>query len=236
MKIALIGYGGMGRAVERVALERGHEVGVFGREISVEALLDYDLAIDCSLREGVLSHARMCASASKNLVIVASNWYDLMPEMKAMVEASEIGVIWSGNFSIGVNLFLKMVARAAEFVNDFEEYDVWGHEIHHNQKVDSPSATAKLLEEILLAKIERKTAVVEDRLERKREDHEIHFSSLRGGQVNFKHEIGFDSAADTITITHSARSRDGYALGAVKAAEWIVGKRGLFGMEDFMKN
>ena len=119
-------------------------------------------------------------------------------------------------------------------IDKFDEYDVWGHEIHHYNKADSPSGTAKILEKILLDNIERKTSVVEDKLDRRREPNEIHFSSVRGGPVNFGHTIGFDSAADRILITHEARNRDGYALGAVKAAEWLIGKKGFFSMGDFL--
>ena len=152
-----------------------------------------------------------------------------------MGEGNSIGFLYSSNFSIGVNLYFKMVEAAAKLVNKFDEYDVWGHEIHHCNKVDSPSGTAKTLEKILLESIQRKTSVVEDKLDRRRGPSEIHFSSVRGGLVNFGHTIGFDSAADRILITHEARCRDGYALGAVKAAEWLVGKKGFLGMEDFLR-
>ena len=233
--LGLIGHGGMGKAVERVAVARGFAVKVLGRGFGVGDLADCDVLMDCSLPDSVIENVKMCIEADKNLVIVASGWYERLDEVRAMVEASEIGVLWSGNFSIGVAMFLKVVEEAAKLVNRFEEYDVWGHEIHHFNKIDSPSATAKSLEKVLLANIERKTAVVEDRLERKRRPEEIHFSSVRGGAVNFAHTIGFDSEADTVTIAHSARNREGYALGAVKGAEWILGKRGLFSMEEFLK-
>lgn len=243
MKIALIGFGGMGKAVYRIAFERGHEIPVLicptspeatDKALTAELAKQVDLVIDCSLGEFVMDHAQMCSEAETNLVTVATGWYEQLDEMKSLIESSEIGMIWSSNFSIGVNLFFKMVANAAQLINQFDEYDVWGHEIHHMQKADSPSGTAKTLENILLENIDRKTEVVEDKLNRKREDHEIHFSSLRGGAVNFKHDIGFDSAADTITLTHAARNRDGYALGTVKAAEWLLGKKGYFEMEDFL--
>ena len=125
--------------------------------------------------------------------------------------------------------------EASKLVNKFDEYDVWGHEIHHSNKADSPSGTAKTLSEILLKNIDRKDSVFEDKLDRKREDNEIHFSSVRGGPVNFAHTIGFDSAADKILISHEARNRDGYALGAVKAAEWLANKEvGFYTMNDFL--
>lgn len=224
----------MGQAVEAAALDRGHEVSIIEIKDSIDSIKDADVAIDCSLGEFALEHAKKCSELGVNLVTVSTGWYDKLDEMKKIIEGSEIGMIWSSNFSIGVNLYFKIVEEAAKMMNQFDEYDVWGHEIHHNQKADSPSGTAKTLEEILLKNIDRKDSVVEDKLDRKREQGEIHFSSLRGGAVNFAHTIGFDSAADTIEIKHSARNRGGYALGAVKAAEWLDGKKGYFEMNDFL--
>ncbi|MBI5753518.1 4-hydroxy-tetrahydrodipicolinate reductase [Candidatus Peregrinibacteria bacterium] len=230
--------------------------------LSAEILNGVDVAIDFSSNEALFGNINICKKAGVNLVVGTTGWYDKLAEVKEMVEvknagtvaeenggrpregkaakknldnANEIGFLWSSNFSIGVNLYFKMVEVAAKLVNKFDEYDVWGHEIHHYNKADSPSGTAKTLEKILLDNIERKKAVVEDKLDRKREPHEIHFSSVRGGPVNFGHTIGFDSAADRILITHEARCRDGYALGAVKAAEWLNGKKGYFNMEDFLR-
>ncbi len=263
MKIALLGFGAMGRVVRTIALERGHEVPVivdpgtkeagasegannFGARdasasLSPGILSGSDVVIDFSQGDAVLEHVKICKEAGVNLVVGTTGWYGKLEEVKKIiigdkrVDDGDIGFLWSSNFSIGVNLYFKIVAEAARLINKFDEYDVWGHEIHHCNKVDSPSGTAKVLEKILLENIARKTAVMEDKLNRKREPNEIHFSSVRGGMVNFGHTIGFDSAADKILITHEARCRDGYALGAVKAAEWLVGKKGFFGMEDFLE-
>ncbi len=241
MKIGLIGFGGMGKVVHRIALEREHEVPVIAdphaaeathQVLSVDVIRGLDVVVDFSLGSAVFENSAICNEAGVNLVIGSTGWYDRLEEVRAGVP--EIGCLWSSNFSIGVNMYFKIVEEAAKLVNRFDEYDVWGHEIHHFNKADSPSGTAKTLEKILLAQIERKTAVVEEKLDRRREAHEIHFSSVRGGAVNFAHTIGFDSEADTITISHAARNRDGYALGAVKAAEWLQDKKGFFGMEDFL--
>lgn len=242
MKIALVGYGGMGRAVGRIAKERGHEVMVVDPHAEeavcaslTEAELDsVDVVVDFSLGEFALDHLELCVERGVNLVIGSTGWYDSLEEVRKKVEASEIGMMWSSNFSIGVNLYFKMVEAAAKMIDKFDEYDVWGHEIHHFNKADSPSGTAKSLEKILLENISRKDSVVEEKLDRRREDNEIHFSSVRGGAVNFEHTIAFDSAADRISLKHEARCRDGYALGAVKAAEWLKGKRGYHEMNDFL--
>jgi len=242
MKIALLGFGGMGKVVRTIALDRGHEVPVIvdpsakeatAKKFDVAAAKSVDVVIDFSNGEAVMENAKICSEAGVNLVEGATGWYGKLEEVKAA--AGKIGFLWSSNFSIGVNLYFKIVEAAAKLVDKFDEYDVWGTEIHHYNKADSPSGTAKTLEKILLENIKRKTAVVEDKLDRKREMNEIHFSSVRGGLVNFGHTIGFDSAADRITITHEARCRDGYALGAVKAAEWLKEKRGYFEMEDFLR-
>ncbi|MFH1720188.1 MAG: 4-hydroxy-tetrahydrodipicolinate reductase [Patescibacteria group bacterium] len=243
MNIALIGLGGMGQVVRRIALERGHNVPVVAdteneeathAELSAEALNGVDMVIDFARADGVLERIQTCNDAGVSMVMGTTGWYDNLDQVRNVLSGDNIGFLWSSNFSIGVNLYFQIVQRAAELMNDFDEYDVWGHEIHHFRKADSPSGTAKTLGKILLDNIERKTVVVEEKLDRKREPNEIHFSSLRGGAVNFRHEIGFDSEADTIQITHSARSRDGYALGAVKAAEWLYGRKGYFEMSDFL--
>lgn len=249
MKLALLGFGGMGKAVRTIALERGHDVpvivdpgaeevvlqaGGFFKKLSKGVLSGVDVVIDFSQGDAIMENLRICQEAGINLVEGATGWYGKLEEVKKMV--SKIGFLWSSNFSIGVNMYFKIIEAAAKLVNKFDEYDVWGHEIHHCNKADSPSGTAKTLEKILLENISRKKSVVEEKLDRKREPNEIHFSSVRGGLVNFGHTIGFDSAADRILITHEARCRDGYALGAVKAAEWLVGKKGYFEMEDFLNN
>ncbi len=245
MRIALIGFGGMGQAVYQAALKRGHTVDLVVDhshekanlpELTASVIADVDVAIDFSHGDDILKHLDICAADNVDYVIGSTGWYDKMDEIKKMAEESEVGVIWSSNFSIGVNLYYRIVEEAAKMINNFDEYDIWGHEIHHKNKKDSPSGTAKILQEILLKNISRKSKIVEDKLDRQRDEEEIHFSSVRGGAVNFEHTIGFDSEADTITISHSARSRNGYADGAVRVAEWIKGKKGFFGMDDFLNS
>ena len=244
MKIALIGYGGMGQALKSAALPRGHTVPVIidrasgeatAASINAEALAGADIAIDFSSAEEVLDSARAAVEVGIPLVVGTTGWYDKMDEVKSVV-GNKIGFLWSSNFSVGVHMYFRIVAEASRLVNNVDEYDVWGHEIHHVGKADSPSGTAKTLEKILLDAIARKKTVVEDKLDRKRADSEIHFSSVRGGVVNFGHTIGFDSAADRVTITHEARNRDGYALGAVKATEWLAGKTGFYNMDEYIRD
>ena len=243
MNIALIGYGGMGQALAKAASLRGHTISAIidksaaeatAKATSAAALTDADVAIDFSSADQVADSVRACVAAGIPLVVGTTGWHDRIDEIKSLV-GNKIGFLWSSNFSIGVHMYFRIVEAAAGLADKVEEYDVLGHEIHHAGKADSPSGTAKKLEEILLDNIGRKKTIVEDRLDRKRKETEIHFSSVRGGPVNFGHTIGFDSAADRILITHEARNRDGYALGAVKAAEWIVGKKGLYGMDEYLQ-
>lgn len=249
MRIACIGYGGMGRAAAAAARARGHVIHIIvdpsapeakAAAAAAEALLGADVAIDFSNAAAVRENVRACIGARIPIVIGATGWYGELDAMRALIEDTpekdRIGCLWSANFSIGVQMYLRIVEAAASLAERAPEYDVWGHEIHHAGKADSPSGTAKALEKILLSSISRKTSVVEDKLDRKRLDSEIHFSSVRGGAVNFAHTIGFDSAADRILITHEARSRDGYALGAVKAAEWLIGKKGWYTMEEYVRD
>ncbi len=233
MNIALIGYGSMGQAVHRLALKAGHAVPVIidpsnnmatHQQLSSDLLKDIDVAIDFSTRTETVKNIKICLESGTNLIMGTTGWHEQLEEIKKLVASGTIGFLHSANFAIGVNVYMKIVEAAAKLMDRFDEYDIWGHEIHHFNKADSPSGTAKSLAKILLTNIHRKTKVVD----------EIHFSSVRGGAVNFAHTIGFDSEADTITITHAARNRDGYALGAIKAAEWLQNKKGYYEMNDFL--
>lgn len=238
MKLAHIGYGGMGQAVAAQAAERGHDISTVieaQTAITPERLSGVDIAIECTVPSAFWGNLTALCAAKQDVVIVTTGWYDELDRARVMVEKAGTRVIWSSNYSIGVNVYFRMIEAAAKLMDKVEEYDVWGHEIHHKNKIDSPSGTAKTLETILLENITRKTVTVEATLQRKIEDHEIHFSSTRGGLVNFGHTIGFDSAADCIELKHTARNRDGYALGAVKGAEWLKQQPpGFYSMEDYL--
>lgn len=245
MRICLLGYGGMGQSTSRAATERGHQIACIidnknpllaqYSEINSETFANSEVVIDFTQPDAVIANLKELLPFGKPIVIGTTGWYEKLDEVKDLVQAHSGTALWSSNFSIGVNLYFKIVEAASKLVDKYSEYDVWATELHHNRKADSPSGTAKTLEEILLANIERKTAVVEGKLDRVIQPHELHFSSTRGGAVNFSHTIGFDSAADTISMTHSARNRDGYAVGAIQAAEWLIQqKAGLYSMNDFL--
>ncbi len=245
MKLALVGYGKMGKEVERVARLRGHAIsaiidqsatGATHKEITADAIKDADVVIDFTTPAAAAENIRRVGAAKKNMVVGTTGWYDHMTEAKQVVGAAGTGFIYSSNFSVGVNAFYKIVEAAARLIDKVPEYDVFGYELHHNQKLDSPSGTAKSIAEVLLKNISRKKAVNYDKLERKPNMEEIHFASIRGGWIPGTHVVGFDSEADTIELKHTARSRSGFALGAVMAAEWLNGRKGFFTMNDFMKD
>jgi 4-hydroxy-tetrahydrodipicolinate reductase len=251
MKIALIGYGKMGKMIEQVALEKGHTIAVIvdpfakdtpagipvSQSISDANLNSADAAIEFSVP--ITACANIIALAQRKIPTVAgtTGWLDKMDEARSAVESADSALLWSSNFSIGVNLFYRIAWRAAEIFNKFNEYDVGGFEAHHNKKLDSPSGTAKTLAEGVLSKIERKKKVVWETLDRKPAADELHFPSLRMGHVPGTHSLFFDSQADTIEITHTARSREGFASGAVLAAEWLTLKErhGIFTIDDMLK-
>ena len=244
MNIAIIGYGGMGKDIEKIALGNGITIksiidpvakGATHKEINEESLNGVDVAIDFTQPDVAIENIKKVSELGVSMVVGTTGWYDDVKEVKGVVEKAGIGFLYGSNFSIGVHAYFKVVEAAAKIFDKVPDYDVWGHEIHHFNKKDSPSGTAKSLAKILVDNIERKKEVVYDTLKRKREGGELHFSSCRGGPVNFKHTIGFDSEADAVLIEHAARHRGGYALGAVLAAEWINGKKGFFIVDDFIK-
>jgi len=240
--IALIGYGKMGKILETLAAEKGHTITAIVdpyaedcyKEITQEALSGADVCIDFTHPTVVVNNIKQTAALGKNMVIGTTGWYDQMDDVKQVVAANGVGLIWSGNFSIGVNALFAIVSYAAKIFNNLPDYDVLGHEFHHKNKADSPSGTATMLTNILLENIDRKQKPVYRMLDRKIEPDELHFSSSRGGAIPGTHMVMFDSLVDTIEIKHTARGREGFASGALMAAEFIENKTGFFNIDDLM--
>jgi 4-hydroxy-tetrahydrodipicolinate reductase len=219
--LAIVGYGKMGKLVERLAPEFGFRVALKLDEfnnanfegLTAENFRGVDVAIDFSIPSAVRPNAEGIAAMGVNLVIGATGWLDQLEAVKAVVEQNGTGAVWSPNFSIGVNAFFRLVAEAARLLAGQPEYGAWAWEIHHSTKKDAPSGTLlKLVEEMKKAGYGRS----------------IDTASNRAGAHPGTHEIGFDSAADTITLRHTARSREGFARGALDAAQWIAGKKGFY--------
>lgn len=211
--LALVGYGKMGRMVDQFAAEYGFDVIARIDVNRDEPLGKPDVAIEFSTPGAVLENIRRLASLRIPAVVGTTGWLEHMDEARRVVADHDSALIWSPNFSVGVNVFHRVVAEAARLLKDEKEYGAWAWEIHHITKKDAPSGTAlKLVHAMKDAGWQR----------------DINVSSSRAGAHPGTHEIGFDSAADTITLRHTARSREGFARGALKAAQWIVGRKGFY--------
>jgi 4-hydroxy-tetrahydrodipicolinate reductase len=225
-RLAIVGYGKMGRLVEQFAPEYGFEVALKLDEfnnanfegVTAENFRGIDVAIDFSIPSAVAPNVEAIAALGVNMAIGTTGWQEHMDRVRAAVERHGIGLVWSPNFSIGVNAFFRLVAEAAKLLANEPEYGAWAWEIHHSTKKDAPSGTLLKLVEVMKSSGYTRP---------------IDVSSNRAGKHPGTHEIGFDSSADTITLRHTARSREGFARGALKAAQWIVGKKGFheFGHE-----
>ena len=233
MRIALIGYGKMGHEIEAAALEQGETiVATFdvGNPVDVASLGDADVCIEFSTPQTVLQNIRVAIQAKKDIVVGTTGGSGQLPEIAPLVTDS--GLLYSPNFSIGVNMMFRLAAAAAEMMNNVTAYDPFIHEWHHRQKADSPSGTALKLAEILLSRMERKKTLETARVDGKIDPGALHVSSTRVGTMPGTHIVGFDSDADSLEIKHVAKSRRGFALGAVRAAQWLKGKKGVYTMDD----
>ena len=211
--LAIVGYGKMGRLIDQLAPEYGFSVTARVDIDRDEPLAGADVAVEFSTPSAVLGSIRKVAAARIPIVVGTTGWGEHLAEAKSIIEASNSALVWSPNFSVGVNVFTRLVAEAARLLKNEKEYGAWAWEIHHITKKDAPSGTLiKLVEQMKAAGFERV----------------IDTSSSRAGAHPGTHEIGFDSAADTITLRHTARSREGFARGALKAAQWIVGRQGFY--------
>lgn len=222
MRVLIVGYGRMGRLIDALCAEHGIDVvGRLDRQAS-ERPGEWpaaDVAVDFSSADGVLRHARRLADRRINLVIGTTGWQRDEAQVRAAAEAAAIGVVAAPNFALGVNLFAALVERAGELLAPQEAFDAWIHELHHAAKRDAPSGTALALKSAL---------------ERHGYARRIDVASTRAGAIPGTHTVGFDAPGETITITHTARDRSGFARGALEAARWVVGRRGWFTMRDVL--
>ncbi len=236
MKIALIGYGKMGKTIERIARERGHEiVSVIDvdnlDDFDSEAFKSADVAIEFTIPKVALSNYRRAFASGVAVVSGTTGWTEELPQLKKEIEEASNTLFWSSNFSLGVNIFMAVNKYLAKIMNEFPNYNVEMTEVHHTQKLDTPSGTAITLAEGILENMDRKTTWTKE-TENKPEDMAI--KSIRKGQIPGIHTIRYESEVDSIEITHDAKSREGFALGAVVAAEFTAGKKGFLGMNDLL--
>ncbi len=241
MNIALIGYGKMGREVEQVAATRPvtiKKIFPTDREIisiNKHTLHGVDVCLDFTSPSATLDVVQRVAGAGVNLVVGTTGWYDQMDDVTAIVRKAKTGLLYSPNFSLGMNLFMRIVGEAARTFRFFDAYDTAVHEIHHREKKDSPSGTALSIGRILLGELDRKKQILSDASHGTIPPEKLHITSTRVGRVVGTHSVIFDSEADTIELTHRAKNRSGFALGALVAAEWLAGKKGMFTMDDVVR-
>ena len=227
MNLAIVGYGKMGRLIEQLAPEYGLDVklrldvnnNARFEGLTAENFRGVDAAIEFSTPATAPENIERLARLGVNVVVGTTGWFDQLERVREIVDRNKIGLVWSANFSVGVNIFSQIVAEASKLMAAQPEYGAWAWEIHHATKKDAPSGT-------LLALVEK--------MKRSGYSKPIDVSSNRAGTHPGTHEIGFDSGADSITIRHTARSREGFARGALRAARWLNGKRGFFDFRDIV--
>lgn len=238
MNIALIGYGKMGKEIEQIAIARGHKI-VLKVDITnagsytVDELKKADAAIEFSTPESAVGNIYKCFDAGVPIVVGTTGWLTKLEEVKLKCRDKNQALFYASNYSIGVNLFFRLNECLAKLMNNYAEYNVSMEEIHHVHKLDAPSGTAISLANQVLDQLQTKDKWVNEATDKK---NELGIISKRLDEVPGTHTVTYASAVDEISITHIAYNRKGFALGAVIAAEWIVGKKGVYGMDDLMGN
>ncbi|MBQ0030501.1 MAG: 4-hydroxy-tetrahydrodipicolinate reductase [Bacteroidales bacterium] len=245
MKIALVGYGKMGKMIEGIALSRGHEIVSIididnQQDFESDAFKNADVAIEFSMPKVAPANVRKCLDAGVAVVCGTTGWNDQLDDMKKYMESKNGTMFWTSNYSVGVNIFMAVNKYLAKIMNKFPEYDVKMSEVHHVHKLDWPSGTAITLAEGIVDNLDRKDKWVKGTLtapdgqvsgDAECAPNELSVSSIREGEVPGIHTITYESGADTITINHDAKSRYGFALGAVLAAEYTKGRKGFLTMD-----
>jgi 4-hydroxy-tetrahydrodipicolinate reductase len=232
MKIALLGYGKMGQVIEQIAIKRGHEIVLKKDECNTfEGLSKADVAIDFSVPTAAIDNISSCFHAGVPVVSGTTGWLEKYDDMVTLCHEKKGAFISSSNFSLGVNLFFELNDYLAKMMARFEDYSIEMEEIHHTQKLDAPSGTAISLAKGIVANSKYQNWTLENPA-----TNEIAITAKRIADVPGTHTVSYKSDIDRIDITHTAHNREGFALGAVVAAEWLVGKQGVFSMKDVLGN
>jgi 4-hydroxy-tetrahydrodipicolinate reductase len=242
-----MGYGRMGREVEKILLERGHRIvsrvdsGGYGDELraSEESLKAADAVIEFALPDGIEKNAALYSQYDLKAVIGTTGWVEKKETVFKPFENGKGAYLYGSNFSIGAQLFFRMTAAVSRMINKVEEYDVMLTEYHHNKKVDAPSGTALTAAQLIVDNLDRKKEILSGNPPGAIKAEQLHVASVRGGNIPGIHTLTLDSPADTLEITHRARNRSGFALGAIMAAEWLSadgGRTGIFTVDDFISD
>jgi len=239
-RLAIIGYGKMGKEIERIALERGMvitaRVDIDGPPLNSDDVKKADVAVHFAAPSTVVQHVQELARLGKSLVVGTTGWQQERAAVQQAVERAGVGLVHASNFSIGVNVLNRLIKEAGALFDQFPDYDVAVQETHHKDKLDAPSGTALSIADILLKSIKRKREILSGSPSGKIRPEQLQITSTRQGAVVGVHRVTFDSVADSIEITHTAKNRTGFALGAVVAAEWVNGKKGMFTFDDVLQD
>lgn len=232
MKVALLGYGKMGKIIERILLERGHEVVLKKTSTTTfDGLKNADVAIDFSLPSVAVANISECLTNGIPVISGTTGWLEEYPKMVSLCQEKNGAFLYGSNFSLGVNLFFQLNENLAKMMSKFNQYKVELEEIHHTQKLDAPSGTA-----ISLAKgIIENSDYTSWTLDKNRNENQLYIDAKRIENVPGTHSVFYNSDVDTIEIKHTAHNREGFAFGAVIAAEWIINKKGIFTMKDVLQ-
>lgn len=235
MNIAIVGYGRMGKEIEKICIDRGHTVGLIidinnQSDLNKEKLADIDVAIEFTIPETAFNNYLACFEAGVPVVSGTTGWLDKFPEIEKKCEEGN-GFFYASNFSLGVNIFFELNKHLAKIMNAYPDYDVAMEEIHHTNKLDAPSGTAITLAEGVVDNVDRKKQWV---LNDFKSTDDFQITAKRLGTVPGTHTVTYDSIVDEIEIMHRAKGRQGFALGSVLAAEFMKEKKGLFGMKDLL--
>ncbi len=238
MKIALLGYGKMGKTIEQLALDKGHEIVLktSGSSPADEAMLKEthtEVAIEFTRPDQVVRNIEICTAANVPIVTGTTGWFHRLSEVESLVNSNNGHLLYSSNFSIGVNIFFKLNEYLAAIMERYESYDPVITETHHTEKLDSPSGTAITLAEDLIFQLRRKSEWKNDASE---EENILSVISHREPNVPGTHEITYQNSIDEISIKHQAKNREGFALGSILAARWLLNQpKGVYSMRDFLK-
>ena len=236
MKVAILGYGKMGQVIEKIALDRGHKIILKINqnnidELNIENLKEADVVIDFSTPESAKNNIKLSIDANKPIISGTTGWLNDYNEVKEYCIQSNGTFLYASNFSLGVNLFFELNKYLAKLMKKHKQYQINLTEIHHSEKLDMPSGTAISLAEQIISESDIKNNWT---LNSKKSDEELQIYSQREGNIPGTHSVNYKSEIDGISIIHEAHSRDGFALGAVFAAEWILNKNGVFNMHDVL--
>ena len=230
MKIALLGYGKMGKVIEKIALERGHEIVLRkDRSDTFEGITNADIAIDFSVPTSAVSHISECLNQNIPVISGTTGWLENYAEMVDLCHEKNGSFIYASNFSLGVNIFFEINNYLAKMMKNLTDYKISMEEIHHIQKLDSPSGTAISLANGIIENTDYINWTIENPTA-----NQIYIDAKRIENVPGTHSVFYDSKVDQIEIKHTAHSREGFALGSVIAAEWLIGKKGVFTMKDVL--